>query len=145
MNVAQGVVKSITSKPAGRGTANNIKMDRVWYGHGFVKPTFEKGDTIKFAWEPNGNFKNIDAASVEILTSGGGDAAGASVSPISSGGASKGTDWDAKDKRIAYMSARNTSCAVLKAAIELGIIKLTTKAANKYGAFVDAVEDEAQE
>lgn len=135
MEVVNGVVEFISSKPAGRGTAHNIKVGGDWYGYGFNAPSFSKGDNIKFTWTANGNFKNVDVASVEVLS--------AVVEAATPKG--KATDWDAKDKRIAYMSARNTACAVVKAAIDIGAFKLPTKAADKYGAFVDAVEEQAQE
>lgn len=139
MEIVQGVVEFISSKPAGRGTAYNVKMDNgTWYGHGFNKPSFEKGDNIKFIWKANGNFKNIETDSVEVLAAAPAEQKAASPSK-------SGTDWDAKDKRIAYMSARNTAIAAVKAAIELGIFKLPTGKGDKYAAFIAAIEEQAQE
>ena len=66
-NLVTGVVEIISEKPRGNGIAYGIKMsDGVWYGHGFIKPKFVKGDDLTFSWVPNGNFKNIEVNTVQV-------------------------------------------------------------------------------
>jgi len=123
--IAQGVVKTLTQKPAGRGTVYNFCLeDGVWYGHGFKAPKFKQGDYIKFPWEANGDWKNCDGDNVEVLDAPAKDPMPVSTAPIA---AKKGTDWDAKDKRITLLACRKDAIALAKVGIDTGAIKLGAK------------------
>jgi len=121
MNISQGTVEVLTAKPAGKGTAYNFKLsDGNWYGYGFEKPSFDKGSNIKFSWEANGNWKNVDASSVEIVES---------SAPVvhKTAGKAAAVDWDGKDKRITFLACRKDSIQIAAMALEHGALKLGSK------------------
>ncbi|MEE8208394.1 MAG: hypothetical protein V3T88_05515 [Nitrosomonadaceae bacterium] len=76
----EGTVAKITSKEAGRNNnlVYNICIDDgqgdEWYGHGFDEPIFYEGDVIEFDVDWNGDYANIDTASVNVLEEGDGEA-----------------------------------------------------------------------
>lgn len=66
-----GIVKRITAKQRGKGTAYSVQMDNgEWYGHGFQRPNFNEGAEIGFDIAWNGQYANIDQNSVEVLNAG---------------------------------------------------------------------------
>lgn len=135
MNTDQGLVGNVTQKPAGKGYVYNFVLENgTWYGHGFEKPKFNKGDYIKFAWTPNGNFKNVDASSVEIVP----QAETKPQTTVGANAAAAKTDWDAKDRRITFLACRKDSLELIKLGIETGAIKLPSKG-DKYDAMLDVV------
>jgi len=120
MNIAQGQVEVLTIKPAGKGHAYNFKLsDGNWYGHGFDKPKFDKGSNIKFSWTANGQWKNVDAASVEVVE---GSAPVTHTAPATAKAAA--TDWDGKDRRITFLACSKDSIAITAMALEHGVLKL---------------------
>ena len=123
MNTSQGIVKVITEKQAGKGTAYNFALsDGNWYGCGFKKPDFSKGDFIKFTWEESadGRWKNVDAASVEVVED-------TKPKVHTAPQKSVGTDWDAKDKRITFLASRKDSIEIIRVALQEGALKLGAK------------------
>lgn len=71
-----------------------------------------------------------------------GSGRGASKSTKSSGsGAKKETDWEAKDKRTALGFAREQAIKVLNAMLEKEVVKLPTKQAEKYDAYLSYVDE----
>ena len=135
MNTSQGIVEVVTEKPAGKGTAYNFKLnDGNWYGHGFKKPAFSKGASIKFAWEANGNWKNVDADTVVVMES---------TKPVVHTAQSTGTDWDAKDRRITFLACRKDSIEMTKMALQEGALKLGAK--NKLEVLIASVDELAND
>jgi len=135
MNTSQGKVEIITEKAAGNGFAYNFKLsDGEWYGHGFAKPKFAKGASVKFMWEANGKWRNVDTASVEVVED---------ARPVvhTAPKASGGVDWDGKDKRITFLACRNTAVEITKMALEHGAVKLGAK--DKLAILVATVEEVA--
>jgi len=132
MNTAQGSVKAITSRQAGKGMAYNFCLeDGVWYGNGWDEPTFSKGDFIKFTYTANGNFKNVDKGSVQVVQ----DERPTVHAAVSTGGRSAtGTDWDMKDKRITFLACRKDAIALTQLGVECGALKLPAK--DKFAALV---------
>lgn len=131
-NFVTGQVEHISEKAAGRGVVYNVKMsDGEWYGHGFAKPTFAKGDTITFQVEMNGRFKNMNAKSVEI-------------SKDAPAQAAKSTFVKKEDNRqtvIVHQSARNAAIQYAAVVLEHGLIKVPADQKKKLDV-VDALIEE---
>jgi hypothetical protein len=135
MNTAKGNVEVISERAAGKGTAFNFKLDDgEWYSYGFKAPKFKRGDFVEF--EFSGQYKNVDVESVLIK-------AGAEQPTASK--AKGGTDWEAKDKRITYLAARNSAIAAVTLLIDAGAIKIGTKEADKYAIVTGAIDKIAGE
>lgn len=70
------VVENITSKDVntkyGPKPAYTVMASGERYSYGFKKPTFKIGDTIDFQYTENTYGKNVDLASVRLLTKGDG-------------------------------------------------------------------------
>lgn len=130
MSTAQGIVKYIKESPAGRGTAYNFCLeDGTWYGNGFEKLPCSKGDMVKFTYTANGNFKNVDKGSMEVIQD---TRPSVVTAPTSTGG----TDWDAKDKRITFLACRKDAVELVKAGVQSGALKLPAK--NGFDVLVEA-------
>lgn len=75
----EGLVAKITEKPTRNGgTMYNVCLEIAggedeWFGYGFDKPEFFEGDEIEFDIEYNGDYANVDAKSVNILSEGEGE------------------------------------------------------------------------
>lgn len=135
MNTSQGQVALVTEKQLdnGRGTVYSFKLeDGNWFGLGFTKPSFDKGDFIEFAYDQKGQYKNADAKSVVVK-----DTAPAAPAAQTAAPAAK-TNWDEKDKRITMLACRNASIELAKLGIEAGAIKLGAK--NKMDNLLNTVE-----
>ena len=145
MNTSQGIVKAVSERPAGKGMAYNFCLeDGTWYGFGFSKPSFGRGDYIRFVWSANGQYKNVDAASVEILDNPTGTPpAETTTSAASQAPAAGKTNWDEKDKRITLLACRKDAIEITKMALEQGALKLGSTAKDKYGILMDAIDTTA--
>ena len=72
----EGIVAKISEKPTSNGgTIYNICLeidgaDDEWFGHGFDEPIFQEGDEIEFDIEYNGDYCNVDKATVSIISEG---------------------------------------------------------------------------
>lgn len=89
------IIENITSKEVvtkfGPKPAFSIKTGEGWFSYGFKKPMFAIGDEVDFQYTENTYGKNVDHASVKLITKGagavGGATAGAPVAtPMRSGG-----------------------------------------------------------
>ncbi len=100
-----------------------VKMDDIWYGFNEDDPEVEEGNVIKFRYSKNGKWNNADFETLEILD----DKVETQPRTVKSNVSS--TDWDAKDVRITYMSARNAALELVAILSELGGLSLpkTTK------------------
>lgn len=164
-----GTVQRIVAKAAGRGTAHNIQMDNgQWYGYGFNKPTFGEGAEISFDVQWNGQYGNVNIATLQIInqgqpqqqggyngqgrSNGGGNNRGANTggrAPAqASGGMSKDDYWknrEARDlvvqKQIQYQASRNAAIEVVKAGIDAGAVALPAAKAKAFDALLALVEE----
>jgi len=171
----EGIVKAISEKAAGRGTVFNIKVDidgqEDWFGHGFDKPDFAKGDEIAFDIILNGEYENIDPDSVEILNAAAPQRSsrssrsssnapaprrGRAAKPEARSGskrskpAAKGNDttmskddWAKKDQMIRRQSTMNTAIALVRVLCENDAIKLPAAAAKRGDAIIALCDEEA--
>ena len=153
MNISQGIVKAVSERPAGNGIAYNFcTEDGTWYGFGFDKPKFGKGDYIKFTWTARGAYKNVDPKTVEVLDSNPSQTAPTVsnnyAAPSSNAAGSTrtvpATNWDEKDRRITMLACRKDAIEITKMAIETGAIKLGN-AKNKQAILLEAVDSVASD
>lgn len=148
-NTVKGIVEFLGSK---NGKTWNIKLsDGKWYGHGFKKPAFSKGDVIEFSFTESGAFLNIEIASVKVHAKPqapvvaqaavpNGDAA-----PAPATGKSGGAYWDAKDQRITFLACRNTAVEIVSLALQHDALALGTKKADKLDTLVAYVDEVARQ
>lgn len=138
MGQAAGIVEvlSIKAMPRG-GNSYNFKLsDGIWYGHGFDAPSFVKGDNVTFNYAENGNFKNVDAASVVIsaveaakATGGSAKASVAAYSP------------NATQLAISYQAARKDALQIIDMALRAEALSLGSKKAEKLS-IIEAMVDQ---
>lgn len=135
MSMVTGQVKAISQ----RGNAFNIRVDDDWYGYGFNKPAFNKGDTISFDFQQRGNFKNVDAKTVQV----GASAPAQQAAPASGGSApaKSGRDFGANQVAIQYQASRNSAIALVSAALAAGEVTLPTKKGDRLDALLALVDD----
>ena len=124
MNTAQGVVRKIFSKAAGRGTVYDFQLvdDKTYYKLNFEAPKFEEGDEVRFNWEENKWGANVLVETIKMKKGNG---------PVASksgggkkGGGSRDDYWAEKDRYdkevrqpvICYQSALNSAIDVVKIA-----------------------------
>jgi hypothetical protein len=85
------IVEQITSKTVttkfGPKPAYSIKCDGEWYSYGFKKPAFSEGASIEFTFTENTYGKNVEAASLRVISAGSGKAPVASPAASSEAGA----------------------------------------------------------
>lgn len=136
MNTIQGTVNLVTEKTldGGKGTVYNFKLeDGQWFGMGFKKPLFGKGDFIEFAYTMRGQYKNADPDSVVVKDTAPVPAATPAAVPAAK------TDWDTKDKRITMLACRKDAIELTKIAVEVGAVKFGARA--KFDAVVEHVNN----
>jgi len=113
MNTIEGVIEQVGQKEVvtarGQATSYSLKINGEWLSAGFKAPKVSKGQTARVVYTTNGKYKNVD--SVEVI-----DAA----PKVAAAPQATGTDWDAKDKRIALMSCRNSALQLAELAIAAG-------------------------
>jgi len=84
------VIENITSKEVntkfGPKPAFSIKTSDGWFSYGFKKPAFAIGDEVDFQYTENTYGKNVDHASVKLITKGAGATAAPAAAPRSGGG-----------------------------------------------------------
>ena len=86
MIVEQISNKTVTTK-FGPKPAYSIKCDGNWYSYGFKKPAFAEGAEVEFTFTENTYGKNVDLASLRVISSGSGKASMAPPSASSEGAA----------------------------------------------------------
>lgn len=69
-----GQVQKIGTRPTNNGgLATNIQVNGEWYGCGFNGiGNVNEGDTITFVAKQNGNYKNCDARTIQVVNGNGG-------------------------------------------------------------------------
>ena len=90
------IIENITSKEVntkfGPKPAFSIKTGEGWFSYGFKKPMFAIGDEVDFQYTENTYGKNVDHASVKLITKGavavggGSTSAAPATTPMRSGG-----------------------------------------------------------
>lgn len=91
----EGIVKKITEKATRNGgVMYNACIDtgaaEEWFGHGFDQPVFGEGDEIGFDIVYNGDYMNIDTASVEVYVAAAPKPARSAPAGRSGGGGGRG-------------------------------------------------------
>lgn len=129
----QGVVQIVAPNKKGY---IQYKIDDEWYGTWVKEAQADRGDTIEFEYKHSGNFRNIVNNEIKVISKG----TGAPQQSSSSGGGS--VDWDLKDRKIQWQSARNAAIELVHVLALNGAIpyKTNAKAADKQEvieAFVD--------
>lgn len=129
MQTIEGVVDQLGQREVntarGPATSYSIKIGGEWLSAGFKPPKAQQGQTVRVVYTTNGKYKNVD--SLEVIDS---TPQVATAQPKASG-----TDWDAKDRRIALMSCRNSALHLAELAIAAGATPfLPTKKDDKFEA-----------
>lgn len=128
MQTIEGVVEQLGQREVntkyGPKTSFSIKVGNEWLSAGFKAPQAQKGQTVRVVYTTNGNYKNVDT--IEVIDS---------TPKVAETPKSSGTDWDAKDKRIALMSCRNSALQLVEIAVAAGATPfLPTKKEDKFEA-----------
>lgn len=127
-----------------------VDTDGQWYGNGFDRPDFSKGDTIQFNFERNGKYLNVVSGSVEVISRS--EEAPAPKKATSSNVMTKDDYWSRKEaddqkkqREIRYQASRNAAIEFVRLAVEQGIISLGTKKADQEQNLSNYVEAYTQE
>lgn len=170
----QGIVKAVSEKPTSNGgTMYNVciieegaEAKGEWFGHGFDEPIFGKGDEIAFDIKYNGEYANVDTATVEVLEAakkaaptrgrgrqgGRGESKGSTASSsrsrpakASSGDDDKMSkdDWAKKDLMIQHQACMNTSIKLVGLLLSNDAVALPKKKADMADAIVALCDEEA--
>jgi hypothetical protein len=132
--VVKGVVEKINKNAGG---FYGVLIADTWYGAGKYAPKFKEGDEIQFEFTKNKNYNNLVFGTEKVIEEGTGPAATASDS--GAGGGAKATNWDLKDKRIAYQGSRNSALKLVELALDHDCITLPTKKADRFFAIEELV------
>jgi hypothetical protein len=100
MSTVIGVVKALSSKAAGKGTVYSMNVNETWFQIGWDKPSFSKGDKVKFDYEET-QYGNKVKGKVQVSKSDGTDPApssGGSKTAYNADGGQKDTYWADKEK-----------------------------------------------
>ena len=134
MAQAQGTVEKIVQKPTRNGgTAYSFVIDGTWYGHGFDAPKFGEGDTISFDYQQNGNFKNVNAKSVQKVQ------APAAQEPAQ--GAAPARNYGSNQVAIQYQASRNAAIEAVGLALQADALPLPAKKGDKFDALLALISD----
>lgn len=136
VSTSQGIVEVKRKNDQGYWS---FKVGETWYGAGKYEPKFDKGDEIKFGHTQNGKYFNLEFGTVEVVEKGKGTTENI---PQGSSGA---TDWDKKDRRITYLACRNSSLALVSAAVASDSVSLPTKKADRFDVLKELVQDTTEE
>ena len=139
MTTVTGIVEILNEKPtATGGTVYNVKVNGQWFGHGFQKPIFTKGDNVSFEFTQKGNFTNIVPRTVQLVS---GQAPQQSAPKAAGGSSSGGSRQNDTQLAIQFQSSRNSAIALFTALVSADAIKLPAKQGDKYDAAVAIVDD----
>ena len=130
----KGVVEKINKNAGG---FYGVLIADTWYGAGKYEPKFKEGDEIQFEFTKNKNYNNLVFGTEKVIEEGTGPAATASASGASGG--TKATNWDLKDKRIAYQGSRNSALKLVELALTNDAITLPTKKSDRFEAIEELV------
>lgn len=149
MNTNKGTVQSIGTKQVntkfGVKETFNLKINGEWYSAGFKRPDVAENDYIQFTWTANGNYKNIDVASILKVAN---DTSQRSPSVPTGVTMSKDDYWGRKEERdletqqrIQLQSARNSAIAAVKLLLDVGAVKIPAAQNKKYDAVLALVDE----
>jgi hypothetical protein len=99
-NTVIGVVKAMSEKAAGKGRVYSMNVNETWFQIGWDKPSFSKGDKVKFDYEET-QYGNKVKGKVQVSKSDGTDPAPSSSGSkpaYNAGGGQKDTYWADKEK-----------------------------------------------
>ena len=135
VTTSQGIVEVVRQHPTNQ--LYSFKVGDNWFGAGKYAPKFAQGDEIKFGYTQKGQYFNLEFGTVEVLEKGKGGN-GAASAPQSS---SKGVDWEGKDKRITYLSCRNSALALFSAAVASDSLVLPAKKADRMDVLKEMINE----
>ena len=136
MNKATGVVERVAQNSA---NFYNAKVDGEWYGTSSKNaPEFQEGDTISFAYNMNGRFKNMDPDTITVKAS-----AGPSNADSSGGNteAPKANTYQDRQAAISFQSARNAAIETVDLMLRHEAVKLPTKVADRYDGVLSFIDE----
>lgn len=126
-----------------RGKAYNFVLlengQETWYGHGFAPPKFNEGDSVTFTWQPNGNFKNVDARSVQVTPAQ--QQAPAPTQQAAPAAQNSGRNFGNNQIAIQYQASRNSAISTLGLMLEHNLVSLPSKKADQYDATLALLDD----
>lgn len=134
MKTVEGVVFRVYTKDF-RGTElYTVKLDGDdnWYRLGETRhaDTVDEGYKVKLGYEEDRK-GNLNVSKVKLLAKGdpiqNTKRSGGGGRPANTGGGKPAVDWDAKDLKIQYQSARKDGLEFLKLVVEQEIVKLPPK------------------
>ncbi len=128
-----GIIERKTS--AMRNTRNgsvevfSLQINGEWYGCGFKKlpAGAEEGANISFSYDQNGEYKNLNATTVTVVSA-------AAAPPAGGSAPARGNAGDDRQRVIVYQSARNAAIEAFAAMSAADAIALPTKKGDKYDA-----------
>jgi hypothetical protein len=137
-----GIVEKVTEQnsPAGaarKWTKKAFNINGDWYSAFVTKEnavelnSVNQGDAVEVTYETKGNFRNI--VGVRIVAQN-------TAAPASTTNVYNPID---KDYRITYLASRRDAIEFVKAAVQLELVSLPTKKADKLDAFEDLVNEYA--
>ncbi len=121
-----GIASKITSKEAGKNhnliysiCVEEDGQDDTWFGYGWDEPEFTEGAEIEFDIEYNGDFMNIDVASLNIIQDGAPKRSSGGRGGRSSGGG-RGSSRGQSNSRGGNSAARSKPAGRSKPAAKRG-------------------------
>lgn len=153
METISGVVEKINdaSSPAGaprKWTKKSFLVNDEWYGAFITKENVaqltpvQEGDAVKITYETKGNYKNL--LSIEVVTK---QDAQPSTVKADSPAPSHMTPYNVHDKeyRITYLACRRDALEFVKTLVQLDLVSLGTKKADKVDVFYGLVREYAHQ
>jgi hypothetical protein len=152
-NTVIGVVKAMSEKAAGKGRVYSMNVNETWFQIGWDKPSFSKGDKVKFEFEET-QYGNKVKGKVQVSKADGTDVGGATPTPragYTSGQTSGGKDtyWADKEKYdkqvtaplIHYQNATTNAVQIVIAALNKDILPVPAgkKKADQFDHLLDIV------
>lgn len=134
----QGQVQDIKAKPTKIGDMYDIKVNGDYYGMGKYPPRdIKAGDYVEFVMEQNGNFRNVGRGTLRKIEA---PAGASSTPPVRQ---AVGMTYDEKQSVISKQAALNTAIAMVKLAVDAGVVTLPAKKAEAYDALEAMVIEQA--
>jgi len=151
MGTVIGVVKAMSSKQAGKGTIFSMNVNETWFQVGWDKPSFSKGDKVKFDYEET-QYGNKVKGKVQVSKSDGTDptpSSSGSKPAYNAGGGNKDDYWAKKeqyDKQVTaplihFQNATTNAVQIVIAALNKDILPVPAgkKKADQFDHLLDIV------
>lgn len=126
IKAVSGTVEALYENTAntrnGPATTYALKVDGQRYSAGFKPLGCNEGDVVEFNIKQRGDFWNLDGA-VKVV----GSAPAAPAQPHTAAAPKKAVNWEEKDRRITFLSCRNTAIALVKMMIDVNALDVKGK------------------